>query len=108
MGGAGFDGCSCVAASLLVVSVCEPQHRHIDPLRAGACWGALALTPTYGLCVHDVESIEPEGSSYKGLAMGGAGFDGRPRVSASLLGALALAPSYRATGLKALPTKSVR
>jgi hypothetical protein len=30
------------------------------------------------------DGIEPEGSSCEGLAMRGAGFDGRSRVSASL------------------------
>jgi hypothetical protein len=59
------------------------------------------------------KSIEPEGSSYEELALGGAGFDGEPRVAASLLEAASAAMPFsascrRASSLKALPTESVR
>jgi hypothetical protein len=52
---------------------------------AGACWGALALTPTYGLCVHGVEASSLKAlPTVQELAMGGAGFDGARRVAALL------------------------
>jgi hypothetical protein len=106
--GAGFDGRPRVAALLLLgVSVCEPQRRHVDAMFAGTCWGALALTPTYGL-ISCRKRLQPRclprascrrESSLKALpttyANRGEGFDRRPRVAASLLAASVCEPLRR-------------